>query len=196
MWAGSAPMLRLPRTRATMSSMKWAAAAISGISRCGMSSPAFARAVSTSVLVMPGAFKMRSPRALANRMGAGTPPFDRPIYSGPNRRAAEPGNDSALSASATLRWRATLRRLIRVAPTACGCESCSRSADESGGTPMAQERPVAIVTGAASGIGRAMALAFSRAGSMPPRSTRNRPGSTTSRRRRSAKGSAYCKDYR
>ncbi len=44
---------------------------------------------------------------------------------------------------------------------------------------MVGERRVVIVTGAASGIGRAMRLACSKAGSMWPRSTSRRPGSTS-----------------
>ena len=53
MCAASAPISRFVRTRAAISSIKWAAAAISGFSRSGTSSPARASAASTSRRVMP-----------------------------------------------------------------------------------------------------------------------------------------------
>src|SRR5690242_19327339 len=61
MCAGSALISRLPRTRAAISSMKWAAAAISALSLSGTSSPARVRAVSTSARLMPCVFTMPSP---------------------------------------------------------------------------------------------------------------------------------------
>src|SRR5208283_1605150 len=60
-WAGSAAISRFFRTRAAISSMKWAAAIISGFSRSGISSPARASAASTSARVMPWTFMITSP---------------------------------------------------------------------------------------------------------------------------------------
>src|SRR6516165_6120815 len=59
--AGSAAIVRLRRRRAAISSMKCAAAAISGFSRSGILSPARASAASTSAAVMPCVFTMCSP---------------------------------------------------------------------------------------------------------------------------------------
>src|SRR4029077_15592082 len=65
-WAGSASIVRLRRNRVAISSIKWAAAAISGISLSGMSSPARASAASISARVMACVFTMHSPLSLAS----------------------------------------------------------------------------------------------------------------------------------